>query len=218
MAQKFSDMNEVDFEFFLERLVDAIETHLGEPQNPDDMLDEGREIYSFYKEKDDEALFNDLDGGREDSREDKAFKILVEALPIMKRFVKDFGGEKWMVALGVPSRMPRTRTKVRETARAILSAWDSNSADPELSDIMVAADRLRTAFDDFMTAFEAQEDYHAKVASAYRMKREIRARAEKYIRRVKTYLSLYLDPYDYRWEFYGYEIRKRRTKKVEEEE
>lgn len=217
MAHKFSDMNEVDLEFFLRTLVDVIEDRIGEPQNPDDMLDEGREILSSLQEKTLEARFGSDNSIVEDNVEDRKFNALLYALSIMKRFVKDFGGEKWTVALGVPSRMPRTRAKVRETARAILSAWDSNSADPELSSIAMAADRLRTAFEDFVTAFEAQEDYHAKIASAYRMKRENRERAEKYIRRVKTYLSLYLDPYDYRWEFYGYETRKRRGKEVEEE-
>lgn len=217
MAQKFSDMGEVDLEFLLRKIVGAIESHIGEPQNPDDMLDEGREILSSFIDKSREARYEFADGIGEDRVEDRAFDALLDALSIMKRFVKDFGGEKWMTALAVPSRMPRIRDKVRETARAILSAWDEHSADPELSSITMVADRLRTAFDEFVSAFEAQEDLKARTASAYREKRESRERVEKYIRRVKTYLSLHLDPYKLKWELYGFESRKRRKKKGEEE-
>ena len=217
MAQKFTDMSETDLEYFMKRLVDRIEMYLGEPHNPDDMLDEGREIYASFKEKE-EILFDvSHDSHHEELGEDRTFEALLEALSMMKRFVTDFSGEKWLTTLAVPSRMPRTRPRVRETARAIVSAWNENSADPELVDVVPAAEKLIAAFDEFVTAFEAQEDYKAKVASAYREKKESRKRVEKYIRRVKTQISLTLDPYDFEWERYGFEPRKRRAKKVEEE-
>lgn len=216
MAQKFTDMSEGKLWHFLQSLVNAIENHLGEPQNPDDMLDEGREIFTEFEEKSREARYEFAGGIGENKDEDKTYETLIQALSLMKRFVKDFGGKKWLTALAVPSRMPRTRPKVRETARAILSAWNGHSADPELADVVPAAEKLATAFDEFVVAFEAQEDYKAKVAAAYLEKRETRKRAEKYIRRVKTHLALYLDPYTHIWESYYFEPRKRRGKEEEE--
>lgn len=212
MALKFTDMSEGQLWSFLKFLVIAIENHLGEPQNPDDMLDEGREIFTEFEEISREARYEFADGIGENRAEDKTYDALIETLSLMKRFVKDFGGEKWMTTLAVPSRMPRTRPKVRETARAILAAWNEHSADPGVVDIVPAAEKLSVAFDEFVVSFEAQEDYKAKVAAAYRAKKESRKRAEKYIRRVKTRISLHLDPYTHIWEPYGFEPRKRRGK------
>ncbi len=42
-----------------------------------------------------------------------------------------FAGQGYWATLDIPSRMPRSREKVREAARAMLSAWDEHSIDPK---------------------------------------------------------------------------------------
>jgi len=42
MDGKISNMKNVEFGLFLRMLANFIEKHLGEPQNPDEMLDEAR--------------------------------------------------------------------------------------------------------------------------------------------------------------------------------
>lgn len=62
-------------------------------------------------------------------------------------------------------------------------------------------------FAEYAIAWDAQEDANRIKKEKYRAAREARAKCEKFVSRVKKYLSLYLEPDDHRWGVYGFEVR-----------
>ncbi len=197
-----------EFKSFFELMVLAISDNMGEPFNPDSMLADGQSLLSDLDTKQlDADMFDMMDNTRADDAEDKAFDKLKLHLSNIKKFVEFVVGEKWLVTLDIPSRMPRSRDKVREAARAVLSAWDDHSSDPELAHVVSAMDELRAAFDAWTAAWDAQQDANRIKKEKYRAAREARAKCEKFVSRVKKYLSLHLDPTDHRWGLYGFERR-----------
>ncbi|MGC9316362.1 MAG: hypothetical protein ACP5G4_12165 [bacterium] len=197
-----------EFKIFFELMVRAIANNMGEPFNPDSMLAEGQVQLADLDSKQLEAdMFDMMDNTRADDAEDAAFAKLKLHLSSIKKFVDFVVGEKWLATLDIPSRMPRSREKVRESARAVLSAWDEHSADPELAHVIPAMDELRAAFDAWTAAWDAQQDANRIKKEKYRASREARAKCEKFVSRVKKYLSLYLAPDDSKWGLYGFEVR-----------
>lgn len=189
-------------------LIMVIEENLGKPHNPDDMLSNGQALLNELEVTRHEAnAVGDLDAPRFDNIEDRAFEDLTAALSKAKKFVDYYAGKEYFATLDIPSRMPRSREKVRESARAVLSAWDEHSADPELAHVIPAMDELRTAFDAWTAAWDAQQDANRIKKEKYRASREARAKCEKFVSRVKKYLSLYLAPDDSKWGLYGFESR-----------
>lgn len=213
MDEKISNMKNVEFGVFLRMLARFIEKRLGEPQNPDEMLDEAQELSEMFRNQMHEAtnLYRNASGI--DNAEDRAFKDLKLSLKNAKKWVIALAGEKWLEPLSFHNRMPRSREKVKELVRAILSAWDDHSSDPELQKVILGFQRLRTAYDAFIIAWDKQEDANRLSKDKHREYHETRKRAEEFIRKVKNYLAIYLDPYDFLWSQYGFEPRKRRGEK-----
>jgi len=198
----------VKFKDFVYLLNLNIEKYMGEPQNPDDMLPEGQAAWNQLDATHREAQAFEMNvKSRADTEEDKAFDKLKLHLSNIKKFVEFVVGEKWLATLDIPSRQPRSRDKVREAVRAVLSAWDEHSADPELAGVTSAMDELRAAFDAWVAAWDAQQDANRIKKEKYRSAREARAKCEKFVSRVKKYLSLHLEPDDHRWGLYGFERR-----------
>ena len=198
----------VQFKDFLYLLNLSIEKYMGEPHNPDDMLAEGQAVWAELDATHKDAQgFEITTGNRSDTSEDEAFDKLKLHLSSIKKFVDFVAGEKWLATLDIPSRQPRSRDKVREAARAVLSAWDEHSADPELAAVTSAMDELRDAFDAWVAAWDAQQDANRIKKEKYRSAREARAKCEKFVSRVKKYLSLHLEPDDSKWGLYGFERR-----------
>jgi len=205
---EFRDLSNNDFYWKFNLLVGNIEKYLGEPHNPDDMLALGQALLEeLHDTQHDADTFDILDATRIDNIEDNAFEALVAALKRAKKFVDYFAGRDYFGTLDIPSRQPRSRDKVREAARAVLSAWDEHSADPELAGVTSAMDELRAAFDAWVAAWDAQQDANRIKKEKYRSAREARARCEKFVSRVKKYLSLHLEPTDSKWGLYGFEVR-----------
>jgi len=148
-----------------------------------------------------------------DNAEDRAFKDLKLSLKTAKKWVIALAAKKWLELLSFPKTMPRNREKVRECVRAILSAWDDHSSDPELQKVTQGFQRLQTSYDEFIIAWDKQEDANRLSKDKHREYHETRKRAEKFIRKVKNYLAIYLDPYDFLWGQYGFAPRKRRGEK-----
>ena len=197
-----------EFKNFFELMVRAIANNMGEPFNPDSMLADGHALLADMDSKQlDADMFSLMKQTRADDAEDAAFAKLKLHLSNIKKFVDFVAGEKWLATLDIPSRMPRSRAKVREAARAVLSAWDDHSADPELAGVVSAMDELRDAFDAWTTAWDAQEDANRIKKEKYREAREARAKCEKFVSRVKKYLSLHIAPDDSKWGLYGFEAR-----------
>ena len=197
-----------EFKNFFELMVRAIANNMGEPFNPDSMLADGHALLADMDSKQlDADMFSLMKQTRADDAEDAAFAKLKLHLSNIKKFVDFVAGEKWLATLDIPSRMPRSRAKVREAARAVLSAWDDHSADPELAGVVSAMDELRDAFDAWTTAWDAQEDANRIKKEKYREAREARAKCEKFVSRVKKYLSLHIAPDDSKWVLYGFEVR-----------
>jgi len=191
-------------------MVNRIEKNLGETYNPDEMLVEGQELVVQLEESRNAASTAYYAASPKDHKEDHIFEDLVAAMSKAKKFVDIFAGREWWPALDFPSRMPRSRQKVRETARAILSAWDDNSADPELARVIPMMDELRAAFDSFVVSWDAQQDAIRVRKDKYRTARKVREKCNKYVARVKKYLSIYLDPYDSKWGSYGFKSREKK--------
>jgi len=141
---------------------------------------------------------------RRDDEEDAAFRHLKLILANVKKFVDFVAGPEWLLVLDIPSRMPRSRGPVREAARAVLSAWDAHSADPELADVAGHMSMLRNAFEDFVHAWDAQQDARRIKKHKYRAAREARVKCERFVSRVKKYLGLHFAANDPRWELYGF--------------
>jgi len=189
-------------------LTRIIENELGKPYNPDDMLPEGQALLNELEETQHQAnATGDLDAPKFDHIEDRAFEALAAALTKAKKVVDYFAGKEFFGTLDIPVKMPRSRDKVREAARAVLSAWDEHSADPELARVTSAMDELRAAFDAWVASWDAQQDANRIKKEKYRAAREARAKCEKFVSRVKKYLSLHLEPTDSKWGLYGFERR-----------
>ena len=211
MAEKrLKDLKYSDFRMKLGLMTRCIEENLGEPYNPDEMLVEGQELLVLLQETKTAASSAYIGVFPKDHKEDHIFEDLVAAMAKAKKFVDIFAGREWWPALDFPSRMPRSRQKVRETARAILSAWDDNSADPELARVIPMMNELRATFDSFVLSWDAQQDAIRVRKDKYRTARKVRVKCDKYVSRVKKYLSLYLDPYSGNWHLYGFEARERK--------
>jgi len=205
---KFRDKKNSKFSILFEILLRQIEKDLGEPYNPDGMLAEGQALFSeFYSSRWDLIGYemNKLTGL--DNAEDRAFEDLTASMSKAKKFVDYFAGKEYFATLDIPTRMPRSRAKVREAARAVLSAWDEHSADPELAAVTSAMDALRDAYEAWVAAWDAQQDANRIKKEKTRAAQEARAKCEKFVSRVKKYLSLYLDPDDSKWGLYGFERR-----------
>ena len=208
--KRFKDRNYANFVFDLGSMVSRIEERLGEPYNPDEMLIEGQELLVLLEETNSAARSAYLVVFPIDHKEDHIFEDLVAAMSKAKKFVDIFAGREWWLALDFPAKMPRSREKVRETARAILSAWDDNSADPELARVIPMMDELRAAFDSFVVSWDAQQDAIRVRKDKYRTARKVRVKCNRYVGRVKKYLSIYLDPYSSKWGLYGFEEREKK--------
>ena len=205
---EYRNLSNNDFFWKFRLLVGNIEKYLGEPHNPDDMLVEGQALLEELHDTQHKAdSFDMLDATRIDNIEDNAFEALVAALKRAKKFVDYFAGKEYFGTLDIPSRMPRSRDKVPEAARAVLSAWDEHSADPELAGAVPAMEALRVGYDKWVAAWDAQEDANRIKKEKYRSAREARAKCEKFVSRVKKYLSLHLEPDDSKWGLYGFERR-----------
>lgn len=209
--KRWQNYRSVEFEIFFNMLVGNIENYLGEPHNPDDMLAEGQGLNASLKQTilDNIHVYINL-VPKCNINERHAFKDLRAAISKAKKFVDYFAEGDWRVKLDIPSLIPRTRDKMREAARAVLSAWDDNSADPELVHVTPAMDELRAAFDAFLAAWDARQDASRISKEKTLAGREARAKCEKYVSRVKKYLSLYLDPYAGKWHLYGFEPREKK--------
>lgn len=206
--KRWTDLRWGDFRDRFTTMIGFIEKNLGLPYNPDDMLLEGKELLAQLSSTQREANgFDILDAARLDNVEDNAFEALAKALREAKKWVSMWAGEDWFPKLDVPSKLPRSRETVREAARDVLSAWDRNSADPELVQVIPAMDGLRIAHDTFLASWDAQQDANQLKKEKYRTAQEARDHCEKFVSRVRKYLSLYLDPYDYRCGVYGFEPR-----------
>lgn len=203
----YIDLNYAHFSIKFKVLIMRIESALGEPYNPDDFLAEGQALSIELEKTHEEETIAYYADARLDTAEDHAFEKLTTAMAKMKTAVDVLAGKKYWGTLDIPSRMPRSREKVRESARAVLSAWDEHSADPELAHVIPAMDELRTAFDAWTSAWDAQQDANRIKKEKYRASREARAKCDKFISRVKKYLSLHLAPDDPRWGLYGFEAR-----------
>jgi len=215
-VKRWTDLRWGDFRTRFSTMVYFIEKNLGLPYNPDDMLLEGKELLAQLEKTQNEAnCYDILNATRLNHEENRAFEALAKALRKAKKWVSMWAGEDWLTALDVPSRLPRGREKVREAARAVLAAWDRNSADPELVQVIPAMDELRAAHTGFIAAWDAQQEANQIKKEKYRAAQEARDNCEKFVRRVRKYLSLYLDPYDYHCGVYGFNPRKRRPKKGE---
>lgn len=214
--KRWIDLRWVEFRGRFSRMIGAIEQNLGLLYNPDDMLLEGKELLAQLSKTQKEADgFDIFDATRLNNVEDRAFEALAKALRKAKKWVSMWAGEDWLTALDVPSRMPRSREPLREAARAVLTAWDRNSADPELVQVIPAMDELREAHTSFLSAWDAQQEANQIKKEKYRAAQKARDNCEKFVSRVRKYLSLYLDPYDYHCGVYGFNPRKRRPKKGE---
>ena len=205
----FTDLSYSNFRSQLQSTLHFIQEYLGEPQNPDDMLAEGQALLELLNQTYSDTCDAERYAIGLDNVEDHAFEDLATALSKAKKFVGVFASSKWLATLDIPARMPRSREKVREAARAALSAWDVHSADPELARVIPAMTELRTAFDAFVTAWDAQQDANRIKKEKYRAAKEARAKCDKFVSRVKKYLSLFLDPYDVKWGLYGFEEREK---------
>ncbi len=206
------------FEFCnrFEGLIRVIEDNLGEPFNPDDMLAEGRALKTELDNTLGESMGSNIGFIPHSRNEERAaFRELVAALSKAKKFVVYFGGKEWIPKLDVPTRIPRTRPTLREAVRAVLSAWDEHSADPELVHVAPAMDGLSDAFDAFEIAWDIRQDALRQQKEITRAFVETRARCEDFVSRVKKYLGLYLDPYSSKYYIYGFRPRKKREKKDE---
>ncbi len=211
--KRWTDLRWVDFRTRFSTLIHVIEDNHGKPYNPDDMLVEGKELLALLSSTQREADgFDIYDATRLDNEEDRAFEALAKALRNEKKWVSMWAGDDWFPKLDIPAKMPRSRDKVREAARAALSAWDRNSANPELVQVIPAMDGLRTAFDCFLVAWDAQQDANLIKKEKYRAAQDARANCEKFVSRVRKYLSLYLDPYDHRCGVYGFDPRVKKGK------
>ena len=206
------NMKQFSFKIYLRTLVDSIENNMGEPFNPDAMLDEAREMSENY----DTAWIN---GCREyfhmaadDNAEKRAYRELLKSVRNARNMVIGFAGKKWLEPLDFHPFMNRSRDALKETVRAILSAWDDHSADPELIHATPGFVRLRESFDAYIAAWDKQEDAKRILKDKTRELHETRKLAEKFIRKVKNYLAIYLDPYSPTWYLYGFKSRKRRGK------
>ena len=209
--KKWQNYRGVEFRMFFEMLVNNIEKYLGEPHNPDDMLAEGQDLNVILQQANNDnigAYINIVPQSRFTER--AAFKELIAAITKAKKFVDYFAEGDWRVKLDIPSLIPRTRDKVRETARAILSAWDEHSADPRLIHVIPAIVELKAANDAFVIAWDARQDANRISKERTLAGNEARANCEKYVSRVKKYLSLFLDQYDGKWHAYGFEPREKR--------
>jgi len=200
-----------DFYMFMLLLTNRIEACLGEPHNPDHMLDESREMTELLQNTQREAnKFGLHNASRLDNMEDDAFEALIKSLRDVKKWVLAWASADWFPKLDIPVKMPRSRAKAKEAAHAILLAWDEHSADPELVNVAPAMDELRAANDAYLAAWDAQQIANRTKKDKYRAAQQARARCEKFVSRVKKYLSLYLDPYDPTWGLYGFEEREKK--------
>ena len=211
--KRWENYRGVEFRMFFELMIVNIEKYLGEPHNPDDMLAEGQSLNTTLQQ-----AFIDKIGASAfkvpkcNNSERRAFKELKAAISKAKKFVDYFAERDWRVKLDVPAKIPQTRDKLREAARAVLSAWDENSADPELTHVAPAMIELRAAFDTYLAAWDARRDASRISKEKTVASREIRAKCEKYVIRVKKHLSLYLDPYAGKWHLYGFQPRQQKGK------
>jgi len=64
-------------------------------------------------------------------------------------------------------------------------------------------------FAEYAIAWDAQQDANRIKKEKTRTAQEARAKCDKFVSRVKKYLSLYLPPDDYRWGVYGFEVREK---------
>ena len=207
---EFRDLPINEYMMKLRLLMRIIENNLGEPHNPDDMLALGQALLVEIEDSQRQAISYDLlDAGRLDHIEDRAFEAVTAELAKAKKFVDYFAGREFWATLDFPVKMPRSREKVREAARAVLAAWDEHSADPELVRVIPAMTDLRAAFDAFVLAWDAQQNAKRIKKEKYRAAKEARAKCEKFVSRVKKYLSLYLEPDSSKWGLYGFERREK---------
>jgi len=206
---RFTNMSYASFDVAFACLLDQIEMNLCQPWNPDDMLAEGQASLAELKTKSVDASMADYKAIELDNDEDQAFEKLTKELANAKTAVDVLANKKHWVTLDFPVKMPRSRAKVKEAANAILLAWDEHSADPELAHVIPKMTELRAAFDTFVAAWDAQQNAKRIKKENYRAAREARAKCEKFVSRVKKYLSLHLDPDDPKWGLYGFERREK---------
>jgi len=209
MAIKWSNLPSAEFWGFFRTLLHQIEQYAGEEQNPDHMLAEGQALNA---EK--ESLFTELNHcffAKNETKyeEHAAFKVLLDCIKPLKKLAYVLDGDEGLRKLAIPSRMPVGRDDTRRVARAMLSAWDEHSADPVFSSLNFLFDRLKTAYDDHLAAWNAKEDAYCTYHDKVRSYRALRKRANKYVGNVKRYIGVYWDAFEGSWVKYGFEPRKR---------
>jgi len=207
MAVDWYNMRDANFWSFFKTLVYEIELYAGEPQNPDHMLAEGQAIIAI-----DAGLASTayLDTFRYKNEEHAAFKALLDCIKPLKKLAYILDGEEGLRKLAIPSRMPVGRDDARRTARAMLSAWEEHSADPVFSSLGFLFDRLQTAYDAHLVAWNAKEDARCAYRDKVRSYRAIRVRGNKFVGNVKRYIGAYWDAFEGSWAKYGFEPRKKK--------
>ncbi len=206
------NMKQSSFILFLRQMVDSIENNMGEPYNPDDMLAEARDMTANYDAAWSNACSAYIHEAQDNNAEKRAYRALLKSVRNARNMVIGFAGKKWLEPLDFHTYMKRSRDALKETVRAILSAWDDHSSDPEVIHATPGFVRLRESFDAFIAAWDKQEDAKRVMKDKTRKLHEQRKLAEKFIRKVKSYLAIYLDPYSSKWCLYGFSARKRRGK------
>ena len=179
-------------------------------ENPDHMLAEGRALNAEQEETRRVYSNSFFEKARFKSEERTAFKALIQSISPLKKLAYLLAGEEGLRMLAIPGRMPRTREKVRSTARAMLSAWEEHSADPVFSSLTHIFDQLQATYDAHLAAWNAQEDARCLYSDKVRSYAELRKRGNKFISDVKRYISVYYDAYEDSWLKYGFEPRKKK--------